>query len=164
MDRPIKLMFRYSEQDFVRAMRAHLSSRLRIPLDVVMTSLLLAVGLYLWPSWYGVTLLSIAGSFIALLIALFFIVPHLIFRHEAKFRDEYELTFAEAGIHFLTVHIDSQLQWSIYSRALIDPHSYILYYGARSFTVIPKRVFQNAEDLIEFEQLLQEKIPKIVRR
>jgi len=52
----------------------------------------------------------------------------------------------------------------MYSRALIDEHSYVLYYGSRQFTVIPKRVFQNAEQQQIFEQLLTQHVSKIARR
>ena len=50
MDSAIHLSFRYSEQDIVRAMRAHVASRLRLKLDiaVVVATALLAV--YLWQS------------------------------------------------------------------------------------------------------------------
>ena len=52
----------------------------------------------------------------------------------------------------------------MYSRALVDPHSYLLYYGSRQFTVIPRRVFQSADQQQAFEQLLTQHISKIVRR
>jgi len=42
----------------------------------------------------------------------------------------------------------------MYSRALVDAHSFVLYYGSRSFTVIPKRVFPTAEQQQAFEKLL----------
>jgi hypothetical protein len=80
-----------------------------------------------------------------LLLTAFSIIPYVVFRREAKFRDEYALAFSSDGIHFRTAYIDSQLEWGIYSRALVDSHSFVLYYGARSFTVIPKRVFQISE-------------------
>jgi hypothetical protein len=52
----------------------------------------------------------------------------------------------------------------MYSRALIDAYSYLLYYGPRSYTIIPKRIFQNSEQQAAFEQLLTQKIPQILRR
>jgi len=102
--------------------------------------------------------------FLLILFAAFVVIPPLAFRSEAKFRDDYSLTFSPDGIHFRTAHIDSQLQWNMYSRALIDEHSYVLYYGSRQFTVIPKRVFQNAEQQQVFEKLLTQHVSKIVRR
>jgi hypothetical protein len=135
---PISLSFRYSEIDYVRAFCAHYADRLRLWLDVCVVVALGAVGIYLWPS--------------------------LIFRREPKFRDEYSLTFSSEGIHFQTAHIDSHLAWDLYSRALVDAHSYVLYYGSRTFTVIPKRVFQNNQQQEAFDQLLAGHVPKIVRK
>jgi hypothetical protein len=164
----VHLSFRYIESDYARALRAHYTSVLRLRLDVVVIVAVIGIGIYLWQSprsqWLGVTCVSIAVLFSLMLIAAFVIIPPLAFRREPKFRDEYSLTFSPEGIHFRTTHIDSQLQWSMYSRALIDTHSYILYYGNRQFTVIPKRVFQSAEQQQAFERLLIQHISKIVRR
>jgi hypothetical protein len=111
-----------------------------------------------------VTFIVIAVVFSLLLAAAFTVIPRLAFRREPKFRDDYSLTFSVEGIHFRTAHIDSQLQWSMYSRALIDRHSYLLYYATRQFSVIPKRVFRCAEQQQAFEQLLTQRISQIVRR
>jgi hypothetical protein len=81
------------------------------------------------------------------------------FRREPKLHDEYSLIFSPGGIHFRTDHIDSQLEWSLYNRVLVDAHSYVLYYGKRSFTVVPKRVFETADQRVAFEHLLSQKIP-----
>ena len=78
--------------------------------------------------------------------------------------EEYSLTFSPEGIHFRTAHIDSQLQWSVYSRALVDAHSYLLYHGARQWSVIPRRVFQSRAEQEAFERLLAEHVPQIMRR
>ena len=86
------------------------------------------------------------------------------FRSQAKFRDDYSLTFSQDGIHFRTAHIDSQLQWGLYSKALIDAHSYVLYYGSRQFTVIPKRVFQSDDQQQSFERLVTQHVSQVVRR
>jgi hypothetical protein len=142
--------------------------RLRLPLDVAVTIAMAVVGLYFWQSpesrWYGAALVGVAGVFAVMLIAAFGIVPRFIFRREAKFRDEYALTFSSDGIHFRTDYIDSQLQWGMYSWALTDSHSFVLYYGSGSFTVIPKRLFQSPEQQKAFEELLAQKIPKIIQK
>ena len=149
-------------------MRAHYASQLRLRLDIPVTVVVLAIGLYLLRStdlyWLGLALIVVAAAFALLLVAAFTVIPRLAFRREPKFRDDYSLTFSAEGIRFHTEHINSQLEWSLYSRAMIDAYSYVLYYGARQFTVIPKRVFQSAEQQEAFEQLLTRQIPQIVRR
>jgi hypothetical protein len=168
MNQTVNLSFRYSESDYVRAMRAHYASRLRLRLDLVGAIVLSALGAYTWQSpdlhWLGVTCVTVSAVFVLMLIAAFTVIPPLVFRREPKFRDDYSLTFSQEGIHFSTAHVDSQLQWCLYSRALVDAHSYVLYYGSRQFTVIPKRVFQSAEQQQIFERLLTQHVSEIVRR
>jgi uncharacterized membrane protein YesL len=168
MSETINLSFRYAESDYVRALRAHYSSRLRVRFDIVAAIVAALLGAYSWRSpeyhWLGVICIVASVVLVLILFAAFVVIPPLAFRREAKFRDEYSLAFSENGIHFHTAHIDSQLQWSLYSKALIDAHSYVLYYGVRQFTVIPKRVFQSGGQQEIFDQLLTQHVSKIVRR
>ena len=52
----------------------------------------------------------------------------------------------------------------MYSRALVDDHSYVLYYASNQFTVIPKRVFASAGDRQTFEALLVQHVGALVRQ
>jgi hypothetical protein len=164
----INLSFRYTKTDIVRAMRSHYASQMRPRLDIAMAVLLAVVGAYFWRSpgshWFGVFLVGGSTAFLLILLAAFVIIPSLAFRLTPKFHDDYSLAFSAEGIRFRTVHIDSQLQWSLYSRVLVDPYSYILYYGARTFTIIPRRVFQSTEQERSFEELLARHVSKIVTK
>src|SRR3569623_3663542 len=118
----IDLSFRYTESDYVRALRAQYAAQLRLRLDIPVTAVVCGVGVYLLRSadqyWLGVALIVVAAAFALLLVAAFTVIPRLAFRREPKFRDAYSLTFSPEGIHFRTEHIDSQLEWSLYSRAM----------------------------------------------
>jgi hypothetical protein len=164
----IHLTFRYSERDYVRALQSHYATYLYLPLDIPVTIGVAILGRYLLTSpttyWIGLACIIISSLFAQLLIVAFTIIPSVVFHKEPKFRDDYSLTFSSEGIHFRTEHIDSQLQWDFYSSVLILPHSYLLYYGTRQFTVIPTRVFQTIEQRQDFEQLLMQYISPIVRR
>ena len=168
MDETVNISFRYSEGDYVSALRAHYRSRLRPPMDVAVVIVLAACGAYLWYSsglgWEAVACMTGSAILILMLFVAFFVIPPLAFRREPKFRDHYSLVFSQEGIHFRTEHIDSHLHWTLYSQALVDAHSYVLYYGTRQFTVIPKRVFQSADQQQVFERLLTQHVSKIVRR
>jgi hypothetical protein len=50
----------------------------------------------------------------------------------------------------------------MYTSALVDAYSFILYYGTQQFTVIPKRVFQDASQRQTFERLLLQNVSKVV--
>jgi hypothetical protein len=151
----------------VRAMRSHYASHFRLPLAIVIAAGLAALGAYSWRSpsshWFGVAAVGASAVFALILVRAFLITPSLRSRHR-RFRDRYSLTFSPQGIHFVTEHIDSFVEWSIYSRALIDAYSYLLYWGSGSFTIIPKRVFRSTEQLDTFEKLLAERVPRIARK
>lgn len=168
MDETVNLSFRYTEQDYLRAARAHLRMRVRLPLDIFVVFGLAGFGAYQWRSpethWYGVAAVMVSALLGLLLFAGFMIIPTWTFRREPKFGDDYSLAFSRDGIHFKTAHIDSHLQWAMYASALVDAHSYVLYYGTRQFTVIPMRVFQSVEQRGSFEKLLTQNINKIIRR
>jgi hypothetical protein len=159
-------MFPLTERDYVWAMRAHYASRLRLWLDIPAIVVAGIAGCYLWHSpnqhWLNIVLIGASGLLSLMLVVAFFVIPPLAFRREPKFRDEYSLTFSQESIHFKTEHVDSVIQWSMYSRALIDAHSYVLYYGTGSITVIPKRAFQDVDQQKAFEQLLVQHVPKII--
>jgi hypothetical protein len=160
----VNLSFRYAEQDYVRAVRAHYASRFRLPLDIAVILGVTFIGAYEWrlgSHGFGITLLCVSGIF-ALMLAAFGIIPTLLFRRQPKLRDDYSLSFSPQGIRFHTAHIDSDLKWGLYTGALVDAYSFILYYGSQQFTVIPKRAFQDASQRQIFEHLLAQNISKVV--
>jgi YcxB-like protein len=161
----VHLSFRYAEEDYVRAMHAHYASRLRLPLDIAVTVGVAVLGAYeLWSRShaFGIALLCVSGIFALILVAAFAVIPRISFRSQPKFRDEYSLRFSPEGIHFQTAHIDSDLQWGMYTSALVDAYSFILYYGTQQFTVIPKRVFQDGAQCQTFERLLLQNVSRVV--
>jgi YcxB-like protein len=161
----IDLSFRYAEQDYVRAMRAHYASRLRLPLDITVIVGVAILGAYEWrlgSHGLGITLLCASGILALMLVVAFTVIPRVSFRSQPKFRDDYSLRFSPQGIHFRTAHIDSDLQWAMYTGALVDTYSFILYYGSQQFTVVPKRVFQDGSQRRTFERLLVQNVPNVV--
>ena len=166
MNEPIELSFRYSAAEITRAMRSHYASRLRTRLDISMSLLCFAAGGALWTSARGFALflLTAASVFMLILIAAFGVVPFFMFRLQPKFRDQYSLTFDSQGIRFRTEHIDSHLEWSLYTRAKITPNFYLLYYGPASFTIVPKRVFASPGQQRTFEELLSRHIPNPITK
>ncbi|PYV49434.1 MAG: hypothetical protein DMG92_10945 [Acidobacteria bacterium] len=161
----VNLSFRYAEEDYVRAMRAHYASRLRLPIDIAVTVGVAVLGAYELRSGshaFGIALLCVSGIFALILIAAFAVIPRISFRTQPKFRDEYSLRFSPEGIHFQTVHIDSDLQWGMYTSALVDAYSFILYYGTQQFSVIPKRVFRDGSQRETFERLLLQNVSRVV--
>jgi len=163
----VNLSFRYTEQDYVRAVRAHYATRLRLPLDITVTTAVALLGTYELRSGshaFGIAMLCLSGFFVLILVTAFAVIPRIWFRSQPKLRDEYSLRFSPNGIQFQTAHINSDLQWTMYTRALVDAYSFILYYGNQQFTVIPKRVFSDGAQRESFERLLAQNVSDIVKK
>src|SRR5882724_9430474 len=75
MNSTVNLSFSYLEIDYVRALRAHHASRLRLRLDIVVAIGLAGIGAYLWRSpglhWLGVGCVVVGALFAIILVAAF---------------------------------------------------------------------------------------------
>jgi len=80
------------------------------------------------------------------------------FKKNPKFRERYQLTFNQEGIHFQTSTIDSKLAWSHYSRFMEDDRLFLLIYGKQMYTVIPKSAFNDSEAISLLRDLISSKI------
>lgn len=163
----VRLAFRYEQRDYVRALRLYYAERLHVKLDIAIGVACLAAGFFLklrgTLELFGVVLLVLGTAMLTLITLAFTVIPVLWFRRDPRMHDEFSLVFSMEGIHYRTSKIDSRLQWGVYSRAVIGAHSYLLYHGRRAFTVIPARVFENAQQRAHFEELITVHIPKISR-
>ncbi len=75
-----------------------------------------------------------------------------------KFREEYQLTITPEHLHFRTETIDSTLKWTHYSSYLETSKAFILIYGKRMYTVIPKRALASPEQPEQLRNLLRNAI------
>ncbi len=164
----ISLSFLYTKSDYVRTLRAHNTSRLNLPLDILSLVVLIGFGAIYWqsPSLHRLAVCAVALSVVIalMLVAAFTVIPALAGRGESKFFGITSFVFTSEDIHIRTSQFDSRIKWSVYSRVLISRHFYLLYSRSRQFTVVPKRVFKSVDQQIAFESLLAEQIPKIDRR
>ena len=165
MSEPIDLSFHYTQQDYVRGYRAHAFARTPFFVDVLFAIGVAALGAWCWtlPDFHlwGAGAMLAGAIFLALVVAAYWIIPVTVFRREPKFRDDYRMVFSAEGIHFKTVNIDSQLQWTLYTHALAANYCYLLYYGKRHLTIIPLRVFQSSKEQERFDAMIRQHIPRI---
>ncbi len=163
----ISFSFSYLESDYVRALRAHYASYLRIWRDLLIIVVSGVGAAYLWrvPSlrWPAVALLCLSVAMAAILVAAFLIIPPWVFRRNPKLKGEFSFNISQEGIRYDTSHIATQLEWPLFTKALVDSYSYLLYWDSRAFIVIPKRVFQTIEQQRAFEELLSSCLPESVK-
>lgn len=162
MSESIELQFRYTEEEYVSAIRAYMLAKRRVAFFLAIASVITLLGIYFLltqsDSAATISFLCTGAFLFGLLATSFVILPHRRFQDNPQFRSEYHLQFAEDGILFQTDHISSTLKWEIYTEALETQKFYLLSYGEGAVTVIPKRVFNTGEQQAHFKDMLMRKV------
>ncbi len=157
----IETIFTITRDEYIRAMRRHYRTRLRIGRDIVGGLIAICCGLYLLNStdqFAFAWLLIVVGTFLLVLVAYAILVmPSMIYRSQPKLKSRYRLQFDDNGIRFRTNDIDAQLKWQMYHSWLCDDEFYILYHGTRDLSVIPIRSLPE-DRCQQFEALLKRNI------
>jgi len=162
MPESVELHFRYTEDEYVSAIRTYMLAKRRVAFFVGIASVVTLLGIYfLITQSDGAAAISflVTGAFLfGLLATSLVIVPHRRFKANPQFRRDYYLQFAEDGILFRTDQLDATLKWEIYTEALETEKFYLLSYGEGAITVIPKRVFKSGEQQAHFANMLRRKV------
>lgn len=158
----VQLSFKYTEQEYVAAVRLFLlrSKGTLIRLGLTLAGLCLTLILLFssidlaMPLWFTIALFVLLGT--ALFHALFVRLPRRQFRGNPKFRDEYSLTFSDEAIRFKTRSIDSSVAWDLYTDVIENENFYLLIYGKNiaSFSIVPKRSFRDSMQEAVFREML----------
>jgi len=162
----VRLSFQYAEEEYLAAIRFYFwRSKALLGRAIVIYALFsvglvllpLAIGFHL-PIWTNLALVAIAG--VALFHGYLVDRPRTYFRGDPKFRDEYHLTFTDAGIEFHTQNMSSMTAWNFYSGVVENDSFYFLIYGKNIHTlsIVPKRAFQSSHQETIFRQILRRNV------
>ncbi|HBO43159.1 MAG TPA: hypothetical protein DD670_04340 [Planctomycetaceae bacterium] len=158
----IDVEFRYTPDEYSRAVRRHFRSAFNVRLDIVGAVVSCGVGIcVLWTTPYvvlGWVSLAAGLTLLGMVTYALLLMPKMMYHAEPKLKEEYRISFSDEDIRFTTRGIDSVLQWSVYHSWLRDDEFYILYHGKRNLTVVPRRVLSTADADQRFEKLLRSKI------
>jgi len=162
----VEVEYQYSEAEYLAANRLFLfrtpTAMLRLIVFffvALMSAVLLSFLLTdLFPLWagFGIIILFIAALFYNVFVAL----PRKYFRGNANFRDKYQITFSDDGLHVRTSQIDSKQGWGLYTKAFEGHDMYLLIYGTdlRMMTMVPKRAFKSADQENLFRAMIKRHI------
>lgn len=158
----VQLSFRHTEQEYLAAVRYYVWHSKELLLRMIIVYVLVSTGMVLllqlfgspFPLWVVIAFIVLAG--VALFQGYLVDLPRRYFRGDPKFRDEYNLTFTDAGIEFRTTHLNASLAWSLYTDVIENAKFYILVYGKgiHSLSILPKRAFTGGQETT-FRQMLR---------
>ena len=155
----LKLTFKYTQSEYVKAERKYLlSSKVisKVSIVILAAYFLFAIA-YLFLSSFNLwSIIALVVAVIAGIMGgvLYFYIPIYKFRSTAKYQEEYSLLFSSDGIGFKTKTIDSELKWSIYSEVWECNDFYFLIQAPRIYTLIPKRAFTSSIEKNTFDKLV----------
>ena len=159
----VQLRFRHTEKEYLAAMRFYFLHSKALMARLIIIYVVFAAGMVLLqvvlgvvlPVWANIALIFLVG--LAWFHGLTIDVPRKYFRGDPKFRDEYTLTFTDAGIAFKTQNASSTLAWSFYTALIENDSFYILTYGKNihSLSILPKRAFQDSQQEKTFREMLR---------
>jgi len=159
---PINVVYTYTRDEYLRAIRRHYKSKLSVWRDLILAGVLILIGAaalyFTYEANFGWLLIVLGLILILIVVYGLVILPVLIYRADPKLKWEYSLSFYEDRIEFKTNAIDSTLQWPLYHSWVRDDEFCILYHGKRNLTVIPRRSLASDNSDERLAKLLQRKI------
>ncbi len=157
----ISVSFDNALGDHLAAERLYYKSTSFAKIDKVVAAMLVLVGVFsTWGAgarWWTLLFFPLAVLEWFNLLSIRPLVIRYWFKHNPKFSETYHLTLGPEGIRFRTKSIDSRLSWDHYTKVLEDDRLWLLVYGTRMYSVIPKRVFQDESERTRFRALVAQK-------
>jgi len=158
----VSLIFDNVVGDHLAAERLYYKSTVFAKVDRVVAVILLLVGSFsTWAAgvhWWTLIFFPLAVLEWFNLLSVRPLVIRRWFKHNPKFSETYHLALDRSGIHFRTKSIDSRVTWDHYTKVLEDDRLWLLVYGTRMYSVIPKRALKGDDEVARFRSLVAQNI------
>ncbi len=101
----------------------------------------------------------ITSSFLwfILMISFWFILPGIIYRRAATFKDRLRVDFGPQQMTISNMRGSRSWPWTAFSTMMESPYFFHLYFDSRSFFIVPKDAFE-ADQIGDVRKFLKEKI------
>jgi len=166
VNQSVQLGFRHTEKEYLAAVRLYFWHTRELLARLIVSYVLLSAGVVLLQLVIGIFIPLWGTIALVLLIGLAWFhgyvidLPRAYFRGDPKFRDEYNLTFTDAGVGFKTQNASSHLAWSFYTGVMENDSFYLLIYGKNihSLSILPKRAFRDSKQEATFREMLRRNV------
>lgn len=104
---------------------------------------ILAATLYFFKKVTALAFLTSSVLWFILMISFWFVLPGIIYRRSATFRDRFKVSFEEQHMFLENERGSRSWPWTAFSSMIESPHFFHLYFDSRSFFIIPKEAFDD---------------------
>lgn len=152
--------FDYDKGQVIQALRYHFISKMELRLMIILVNVfaLLSLALYVMGKISPNAFIINAFLWFALMVSLWFILPMVVYSRAETFKHHFIMYFNEND--FTLEHEKGKRSWPYNALHSFkeSPHFFYLYFDPRSFLLVPKNGFKNAEDIAELRKLLKARL------
>ncbi|MER3497391.1 MAG: hypothetical protein C4308_01510 [Chitinophagaceae bacterium] len=152
----------YDKRKVIQALRYHFISRPEMRFMLVLVNVFAITCLLLFYFKKITPFAVLFGSFtwFFLMISFWFVMPGMVYRRAATFKDHFTMHFEENGFSLGNERANRSWPWGALSKFMESPNFFHLYFDSRSFFLVPKDCFSNSDEVFEMRKLLKEKVKK----
>ena len=158
----VSLSFDNLLADHLAAERLYYKSTVVAKVDKVVAAILILMGLFsTWGAgahWWTLIFFPLALLEWFNLLSIRPLMIRRWFKHNPKFMETYHLVLDRTGMRFRTKSIDSHIAWDHFTKVLEDDRLWLLVYGTRMYSVIPKRALVGDTEVAMFRSLVAQNI------
>jgi len=156
------IQFVYEKPKVLQALRYHFISRPEIRIMIVLVNVFALASALLFYLKKVTPTAFLTSSFLwfTLMISFWFIMPGLVYKRNATFKDHFTMDFEDEGFSLGNERGSRSWPWKALSNFLESPHFFHLYFDSRSFFLVPKSGLKTSEDIFNLRQMLKNKIEK----
>lgn len=153
--------FSYDKKQVIQALRYHFISKREIRLMIILVNVfaIASAALFYFKKILPFAFLISSFLWIVLMITFWFILPYMVYRRAATFRDHFTMNFEETGFSLGNERGSRSWEWRSLSTYIETPHFFHLYFDATSFFLVPKVAFSD-DQRSEMRDLLRGKVTK----
>src|SRR4051794_11227079 len=156
------IQFSYDKNQVLQALRYHFLSKKEIRLMIILVNVFALLSAVLFYFRKILPFAFLVGSFLwfFLMISFWFILPGMVYRRAATFKDHFTMVFEDNSFSVGNERGSRSWPWNALSNFLETPHFFHLYFDNRSFFLVPKNALSGSDGVYQLRHLLQEKIKK----
>ena len=156
------IYFGYEKAQVMQALRYHFISRREIKVMLIMVNVFALASITLYALKKITPMAFLVGSFlwIVLMVSFWFVLPMLVYRKAATFKNQFSMTFEDEDFTLSHERGSKSWPWTALKNYLETPHFFHLYFDSRSFFLVPKSGCKDADEIHELRQIIKSKVKK----
>jgi hypothetical protein len=161
IDKTMTVHFNYDKRQVLQALRYHFLSRKEIKFMIILVNVfaIISAALFFFKKILPFAFLVASFLWFVLMITFWFILPAMVYRKAATFRDHFTMNFGDNGFDLGNERGSRSWEWNALTNQLETPNFFHLYFTSTSFFLVPKSAFSD-DEISEMREMLRNKVGK----